>query len=394
MSVVSPDGSIVCQLAYDSEGASARTAAELKQHIERVAGVAASQQRLLLGDRELAESDTIPEGDDVVVTLVRVLPYLVTVCDDIPMGKQQQHVQQTVRLLDAKSGQAVKELKEPPAQRVNWAALRADGALLAVAHHKGVRVLDMATESPFRWPEWNRKGPPQADIKLKSASCVSFSRDGELLLVSSFDNKVRIISMTSGAVLHEVPHHETLSRVFCACFNASASLAATGMEDGVCRIISVSTGEVLREIPHSSHVLSVCFHPGGGLLATGCGDKAARVFDITAEKTQLQSTIPHLEAVASVCFSPDGSRLATGAHGGMARILDVSSGEILYELACEGNVYSVCFSADGELLAMACQDGIARVAHASTGELLCQIRHGPDGPGRRPAVRCVAFPGL
>ena len=77
---------------------------------------------------------------------------------------------------------------------------------------------------------------------------------------------------------------------------------ATGSFDKRLRIVDVASGAVEVEVLHGSHVQSVVWSPSGMKVATGSLDKRLRIVDAASGAVELE--VPHGSDVQSVAWSP------------------------------------------------------------------------------------------
>ena len=58
----------------------------------------------------------------------------------------------------------------------------------------------------------------------------------------------------------------------------------------------------------------------------------------------------HSEEITAVSFSPCGTKLVSGSDDKTILVWDVSTGEVLREIICKGEVYSVTYSPNGHFI--------------------------------------------
>jgi WD40 repeat protein/DNA-binding SARP family transcriptional activator len=222
------------------------------------------------------------------------------------------------------------------------------------------------------------------DDTFASAHAVTFSPDGQLLVVGSHDGTIRWHSLVDGQ-LARVSFGHTLF-VWSVGFSSDGQLLASASEDGTVRVWDAHTGESRLTLRgHTQWVKSVAWSPTGTLLASASGDQTVRLWNArTGELVHVFDT----PAVAqrAVTFSPDGARLVSGGDDGALRFWDICTLQALSVLRQHsGWVRSLAWSADGVLLASASDDHTIHLWDARTMQLLRTLN------GHTNAVLSVAF---
>jgi len=289
----------------------------------------------------------------------------------------------TVRLWDARTGKALGEPWRGHERGVSSVTFSPDGTRLASGSNDGtVRLWDArmgeALGEPWRGHE-------------RGVSSVAFSPDGTRLASGSYDGTVRLWDARTGEALGEpLRGHENL--VSSVAFSPDGTRLASGSHDGTVRLWDARTGKALGEPwrGHERGVSSVAFSPDGTRLASGSDDDGTvRLWDARTGEALGKPWRGHERGVSSVAFSPDGTRLASGSDDdGTVRLWDARTGEALGEpwRGHEGGVSSVAFSPDGTRLASGSYDGTVRLWDARMGEALGEPWRGHEG-----GVSSVAF---
>jgi WD40 repeat protein/tRNA A-37 threonylcarbamoyl transferase component Bud32 len=218
---------------------------------------------------------------------------------------------QTLRVWDAASGQAVLSLKKQsyPYRRVCWSP---DGKRLACTHSDGtVKVWDAATG--------------QEAFCLDGAGlCVGWSPDGRRLAISG----PRVLDGASGqqSLSLKGPSHWSESLCWSPDGSRLAGISQDWRKGEVLVWDAAMGGEVLSLRGHTGRVLAVCWSPDGKRLASAGEDKTVKVWDPASGQEALTLKAP--PNVHSVCWSPDGKRLASaGGESGAAGEIKVWEAE-------------------------------------------------------------------
>ncbi|KAF8544991.1 WD40-repeat-containing domain protein [Trichophaea hybrida] len=215
---------------------------------------------------------------------------------------------------------------------------------------------------------------------------VAFSPDGQLLASASFDNKVLLWDLSTGATIGGIHGHSSYEEfpwVSPVMFSPDSKLLASGSHDGTVRLwdpFTVSSHGILEG--HSSSISAVAFSPDGNLLASGSYDKTIMLWDPLTGATH-RTINGHSDCVSAVAFSPDSRLLASGSHDHTVRLWDTSTGALCG--ICEGHcgkISSVSFSPVGKLLATgSLNDNTVRLWDAFTGAAHRTIKTHSIEPG-------------
>jgi len=157
--------------------------------------------------------------------------------------------------------------------------------------------------------------------------------------------------------------------------------------DGQCIVLSGPAGTVQvrealggalrQELPlHRETVLFIRYSPDGRLVVTGSADHTAAVWDATTWR-RITPPLTHRGRIAKADFSFDSRRVLTGSEDGTARVWDAASGEPVTPWLRHGlRLRDVAFNREGRLVVTASDDGTARVWDAVTGEPITPpLRH-------------------
>jgi WD40 repeat protein len=245
-----------------------------------------------------------------------------------------------------------------------------------------------------------------------AARIVGFTPDGDNLLTSSFDGKLRLWRVTDGTLIRVVLDEEytsTRGEALSPDGRTVAIPSGTGVQlwgfddrrpssrlnggTGTGKVTFSSSGNLIAaavfgrnpRIPvwqvtdgrllytlegHTSYVNRVAISPDEMILASGSSDTTVRLWRIS-DGVLLHILEGHKYSVEDVVFSPDGIILASG--GGDVRLWQVEDGTLLRTMI-GGPVGSLAFSPDGTLLASGGGDGIVRLWRVEDSILLRTVR--------------------
>lgn len=208
----------------------------------------------------------------------------------------------------------------------------------------------------FGWSPWQQLGP---------VSSLSISDDGQRLLSTSADERIRLWDMGSGKLLIE------RSGYGIATLASDGELFAAGSGDKSLRIWRSRTGELIADLQgHEDFVWCVAFSKDGKLLASGSFDGTARLWRLSDGKAVLRIEA-HTSCVEAIAFSPDGKTLATaGGTDEQVILWNAATGKEIRRFRGE-LAKAVAFSPDGTKFIWA--GGRIHVCDAVSGEELQSI---------------------
>jgi eukaryotic-like serine/threonine-protein kinase len=261
---------------------------------------------------------------------------------------------------------------------ISGLALPTDGSLLVVGSYDGkIRVWQTATGR-----EITTFGDHQKPIRA-----IAVSPNGRQVLSSDAVGVVKLWDLHTTRELLAVRHGT--GRVFTVAFTPDGSKFITGSEDHTAKLWETATGrELVTFTGHTFWVQSLGITPDGQTLITGGIDAAIKFWDVRTGKQRLSievragngSTIATtVDGVPSLAISPDGRFLAAGTLSGAVQIRRVADGKLLRILpGHEDYVYPVAFSPDSKLVTSGAADQI-RLWEVETGQLLAQFHGHADG---------------
>jgi len=238
-----------------------------------------------------------------------------------------------------------------------------------------------------------------------AVTSVTYSRDGQRLLTTSFDNTARIWDVATGAQLHSLEGHSWW--VWDAAFSPDESSIVTVSQDGTALVWSIRDGT--RSPPFTGHhgpIYSVAFAPDGKSVVTGGYDKQVLVWrpsDLTPfdfeglvrgeelPPVKSQALLGHTAAVRTVAFSQDGSLVMSAGHDNTVKLWDVHKGAAVKTLRGHDNWVRACvFSPDGQWVLSGGYDQHARLWSIEGYEEVRVLR-GRLLDGHQDAVMAVSF---
>ncbi|WP_066401735.1 WD40 repeat domain-containing protein [Flavisolibacter tropicus] len=178
---------------------------------------------------------------------------------------------------------------------------------------------------------------------------LEFSRDGNYLVTSAYDEKVRLWKIADGKLIKEFTGHK--GTVWTVSISPDQKLIASGGEDKCIRLWSPESGALLKTIKaHDRNIWSVQFSPDGKTLASSSFDSDIKLWSIP-DGNLLRTLSGHSEAVVSIAFSNSGQLLASAADDATLKVWNVQDGRLLQTLSTgDEHQHTVAFSPDDKRL--------------------------------------------
>ena len=164
-----------------------------------------------------------------------------------------------VKLIDAGTGQLLRELKVPFSMGVNSLAWSVDGKQLASAQWGLTKLPDPNAPKgadDFSFENMNfsiRLWDPQTGTELKQLAGhknfvmrLAFSPDGRMLASGSFDSTIKLWDLSSGRELRTIAGHS--GGVNALAFSPDGRFLVSGSDDGSARLWNSQSGELLATL--------------------------------------------------------------------------------------------------------------------------------------------------
>ena len=217
----------------------------------------------------------------------------------------------------------------------------------------------------------------------RTLNCVTWSPDGNFLVVASEDCTVRVLSLLGGERLCLRGHSDWVN---CVAFSPDGKYIASGSDDKTARLWDSNSGEELHCLRgHEDVVFGVAFAVDGQTVATASRDSTCRLWSCLNQH-QIATVRRHTHSVKAIVASADGQYFASGSTGEAIQLWNARNGEPGGQIVGHQDwVQGLAFSPDSTTLASASDDKTIRLWQLETGaELSCFTGH-------KDHVRTVAF---
>jgi WD40 repeat protein/serine/threonine protein kinase len=193
---------------------------------------------------------------------------------------------------------------------------------------------------------------------------VTFSKDGQRLLSTSYDKTARLWDVASGRELHVFAGHNWW--VWSAAFSPDETEIITASQDGSAILWSTETGEQKGQfLGHRGPVYTAAYAPDGRVATAGYDKRILlwnpadlKPFDFRklAEGARLElppyATLEgHGAGVRSVSFSKDGTLVLSGSHDNTVKVWDAATTRTLKTFRGHNSWVRACaFSPDYRMI--------------------------------------------
>lgn len=226
---------------------------------------------------------------------------------------------QIISRIEIESGARTDLLDASALDRVPALAISPDGSQFAVALDGEVRLYD---------PRLGRERRRLAG-RASVVGDLVFSGDRQSIAAGYGDGTIRVWSVASGKVLHDLARHNgPATRV--RFVPGSARLASIGLYgDDTFRLWDLQSGNLIWQAAGGEMGLfGLAISADGSLAATG-GNNGDIVLWNMHERTRGATLSGHTGAVRSLQFSPDGATLTSGSSDGTICFWDVGTSDLL-----------------------------------------------------------------
>jgi WD40 repeat protein/serine/threonine protein kinase len=212
-------------------------------------------------------------------------------------------------------------------------------------------------------------------------NCMTYSPDGETLVIGYGDGNVRLWDPATGEIVGSLSGHSSSVTSLAFSPDGTQLVSGGGMRSGTSRLFvgelflwDLATTEAQRLAGHRGVVLSVAFSRDGKRIASVGDDSTVKLWDVATGNRLVERTFRgHRGRVQAVGFSPDGTTVASAgsdaySHAGTIAIWDVQRAQQRSRLRpMTSSVRSIAYSHDGRTLAAGCSDKSVRLWDTASG---------------------------
>jgi WD40 repeat protein len=169
-----------------------------------------------------------------------------------------------------------------------------------------------------------------------------------------------------GQLRHGEPQRRLIrepSGVTCLSYSRDGSLIITGQTNRILRIHDVKSGRLVATLRgHEGPLSAVVISPDGSQLASGGRDGAIRIFDLD-RRVELRVLTAHRKTISALSYFPQGTEIASVAMDHALILWDAPSGAQRTTLwGAKGEVFaSLVITGDEPLVVAGLTDGSLRV---------------------------------
>jgi len=212
---------------------------------------------------------------------------------------------------------------------------------------------------------WNTDGTKDKTIGTTVVDIwsLSLAPGGKYLAAGTFEKKVHIYDLVTGAHVRTLDGHE--KSVLAVAWLDENRLVSGSLDETV-RIWDVPTGRILQTLTgHGGNIYSIAVHPATGLFVTASRDNSIRLWQAGKEKS-IRTFIGHDQAVMSVSLSPDARWMLTGSYDNTVILWETATANKIYTFTgFEKGVNAVAFNPGAGLFSVGSGDGKVRVFEVS-----------------------------
>ena len=174
-----------------------------------------------------------------------------------------------------------------------------------------------------------------------------YSQNGELILTSSWDNKIRLYDSKSGNLLSILSGH--VDYINSAEFNPSGDYIITASRDHTSFIYSVKNGRLVKKYNFDFEVIKAVFSPDGKKFLIGCDNGYVGMYNLKKYKLE-KAFNAHNNSVIDVDFSLDGKLAVSTGWDNRIVLYNVKDRQVQNQLLLHTDfILHTCFNHDNKL---------------------------------------------
>jgi WD40 repeat protein len=220
-----------------------------------------------------------------------------------------------------------------------------------------------AQPDPYLLKDFKRVNSP--------AVCVSYSPDGQSLIVGYNDGNARIINIAEGSFSDAFGGH--WKGVKAVAMTPDGKFVITA-GDNTLKRWNLEGQQVYVIKDMTTTIMSADLDSSGRYIVAGEFNKTFKLYD-ALKGAKIADFRGHTDVAMTVCFNHDGSKIASASGNGNIRIWDRESQVVLAQLNGQSqDIYSLAFSYDGRYLASASKDKTINIYDLTTFKLIQTLK--------------------
>jgi WD40 repeat protein len=264
--------------------------------------------------------------------------------------------------------------------------LNQPGRVDSVSVNPGSTRLAVSCQDELR--EWDVPSQTLVRNLLRASNQISgttFTPDSTKLVSGSYDGKLSVYDVSTGALLRQMVPGGNIFSVA-----ASTDMAAAGTNTpNVVKLYRLSDGAFLRTLAPGfmAYTYSAAFSPDGATLATGHFSNSVRLWNV-ADGALIRTLTGQSGAINGVAYASNGSRLAAVSSGGYIHVWDAAGNAIRTMGPVGQALSSVAISPDNQFVLAGGQGGLLQLWRLDNGAFvygfagsgaISQVRFTPSG---------------
>ncbi|KIJ36174.1 hypothetical protein M422DRAFT_179768, partial [Sphaerobolus stellatus SS14] len=224
-----------------------------------------------------------------------------------------------------------------------------DAVLTVAFSPDGKHIVSGSSEKTIRI--WDAKTGEAVGEPLQghqdSVGKVGFSPDGKHIVSGSEDKTIRIWDAKTGEAVVGEPlqgHQYSVGKV---AFSPDGKHIVSGSWDKTIQIWDAKTGEAVGEHlqGHQHSVETLAFSPDGKHIVSGSSDKTIQIQDAKTGEAVSEPLQGHTDKVRTEALSPDGKQIVSGSDDYTIQIWDPKTGAVEMRSSCvfSSHIYSFYF---------------------------------------------------
>lgn len=220
------------------------------------------------------------------------------------------------------------------------------------------------------WDVENRKMMKSLDYTTHPISSITFSADGSLAYIGTWEYQTAILDMAKMEVVREVTpsEDEGYKAIDWVDLSPDGKTLLTATKDKTAKLYDLESGKQIGSFTHRGVVSTARFADNGTKVITASQDGAIRVFD-TKSKALITRYLGHGVHVNCVAVSPDSATAYSVDINGVLKKWSLTEPDGLGFRASTERVWSSVFDPTGNLIASGTNSRTIQVRDSRTAEL-------------------------